>query len=307
MNRLSIIIPVYYNAESLPDLYAELTRVEAELIARDCELELIFVDDGSGDDSFLRLAHIKEQRPETRVVRLTRNFGSVHASKAGMALVTGDCFAVFPADLQDPPSLVLEMLEKWRSGSKFVLCARTKRGDPVASQLWSRIYYKLLRAMVVPDYPAGGYDVALMDRALLPYLVNSSKNVNTPLFAYWLGFRPVIIPYERRPRVHGRSRWTFSKRVKFFIDSLLGFSVAPIRFISLIGLVVSLLSVFYGFVIVVNAARGVAPVRGFPTVVALMAFLLGLVILMLGIIGEYLWRVFDELNKRPESVIDEIL
>ena len=145
-----------------------------------------------------------------------------------------------------------------------------------------------------------------MDKIFLPHLVNSSKNVNTPLFAYWLGFTPTIISYSRRERTHGRSRWTFSKRVKFLIDSLLGFSVTPIRAISAIGIAVSSLSILYGTTIVVNAVRGKSSVAGFPTLAALIAFLFGIVIIMLGIIGEYIWRIFDEVNRRPESVIEEV-
>ena len=306
MKTLSVVIPVYYNEESLPLLFRELSEVEKQLSNKGVALEVIFVDDGSGDGSFDAVMKIRQQRPETKVIRLSRNFGAVHASKAGLGLVTGDCFLLLAADLQDPPGLILEAVEHWLKGSKFVLCARTNRDDPFPGKLLAAIYYRLLRALVVPDYPNIGYDLALMDKALLPYLKNSSKNVNLPLFAYWLGFKPDIIFYERRKREHGKSRWTFAKRFKLFIDSLLGFSVVPIRLISLIGFVVSVMSLIYGVVIVVNTIRGEQSIRGFPTIVALMAFLLGLIICMLGIIGEYLWRIFDELNSRPESVIDEI-
>lgn len=306
MKTLSVIVPVYYNAESLPHLFRELVAVEQALLAREVALELIFVDDGSGDGSFAELLKIKEARPETRLIRLSRNFGAVHASKTGFHYTTGDCFLVLAADLQDPPQLILDAVDLWIDGSKFVLCARRKRRDPLPTRLLAGVYYRLLRLLVVPNYPDGGYDLALMDKIFLSHLQNSSKNVNTPLFAYWLGFQPKIIYYDRRERQHGRSRWTFSKRLKFFIDSLLGFSVTPIRLISAIGLFVSFCSVVYGVVIVANALRGRSEVQGFPTIIALLAFLLGLIIIMLGIIGEYIWRIFDEVNKRPESVIDEI-
>jgi dolichol-phosphate mannosyltransferase len=187
-----------------------------------------------------------------------------------------------------------------------MICIREARNDPASSKLFAYLYYRLLWLFVTKDYPPGGYDLALMDKAFLPYLQNSSKNVNTPLFAYWLGFAPEKLYYERRPRLHGKSRWTFSKKVTFFIDSILGFSVLPIRLMSLVGIIVAVLSFAYGGVIAVNAVFGNRDVPGFPTVVSLLAFLLGLVIVMLGIIGEYLWRIFDEINKRPESVIDEI-
>lgn len=304
--KVSIVVPVYWNEQSLAPLFTELQNVESELARKSCSLELIFVDDGSGDRSLEELLKIKAQREATKVVKLTRNFGAIHASKTGLHFVTGDCFMILAADLQDPPELILQMVERWRAGCKFVLCARTGRHDPMGAKLLSAFYYWLLRLFVVKDYPRGGFDLALMDRALLPYLQASSKNINTPLFAYWLGYKPEIIHYQRRERQHGKSRWTFSKRIKFFLDSILGFSILPIRMISLIGVIVSFLSFTYGFWIFINTVLGHTAVPGFATIVALMSFLLGLVIIMLGVIGEYLWRIFDEVNKRPESVIDDI-
>jgi len=150
------------------------------------------------------------------------------------------------------------------------------------------------------------YPDTLIVKVFLPYLRDSAKNINPSLFAYWLGFKPEIIRYERKQRSHGHSRWTFSKRIEFFLDSILGFSIVPIRTISAIGILVSLISLGYGSVIVVNAIVGRTDVPGFATIVALVSLLLGLIIVMLGVTGEYLWRIFDEINERPESVIDEI-
>ena len=306
MKKLSIIVPVYYNEKSLSPLFDELSEVENKLLKRDVELELIFVDDGSGDGSLTELLKIKQKREATKIIKLTRNFGATHASKTGFQFVTGDCFMILAADLQDPPGLILDMVEKWLEGAKYVLCERTDRDDPVISKIFSYIYYMLIRLFVVKDYPSGGYDMALMDREILPYLQNSSKNINTPLFAYSLGFNPEIIQYKRQKRVYEKSQWTFSKKLKFFIDSILGFSIVPIRLISLIGIVVSLASFSYGSWIVINAIIGRTDVRGFATIVTLMSFLIGLVMVMLGVIAEYIWRIFDEVNKRPESVIDKI-
>jgi dolichol-phosphate mannosyltransferase len=306
LKTLSVVVPVYGNEHSLRPLFAELVRIEGELGRRGLALELIFVDDGSPDGSLAVLRELKAERPATRLVKLTRNFGAVHASKSGLRFVGGDCFLILAADLQDPPDLILEMADRWLGGEKFVLCVRRKRADTLPSRLFSALYYKLLRLMAVRDYPSGGYDLALMDRAFLPYLLDSGKNVNTPLFAYWLGFRPSFIQYERRARLHGRSGWSFAKRVKFFLDSLLGFSIVPIRVISLIGVLVSLVSFGYGAVIGVNALRGIHDTPGFATIAVILSFLLGLIIMMLGVIGEYLWRIFDEVSRRPEAVIDEV-
>jgi dolichol-phosphate mannosyltransferase len=306
MKVISVVVPVYYNEGSLAPLLDELSAVEARLREQEMGLELIFVDDGSGDNSFAELMKIKDRRPATKIIKLTRNFGAIHATKTGFRFVTGDCFMNLAADLQDPPDLILKVIEPWQRGSKFVLAVRSHREDPISAKFFAWIYYMLLRLFVVSDYPRGGFDLALMDKALLPYLNNSSKNINTPLFAYWLGFKPDTIEYARRRREHGKSRWSFWKRLKLFIDAILGFSIVPIRMISLIGVIVSLLSFAYGFIILFNTLAGHGAVAGFATIVALISFLLGMVIIMLGIIGEYLWRIFDETNKRPEAVIDEI-
>jgi polyisoprenyl-phosphate glycosyltransferase len=304
--KLSIVIPVYFNAESLPVLFERLRDIERQVTSINMVLELIFVDDGSGDTSLAELLRIKNVRPETKVIKLTRNFGAVHASKCGLQFVTGDCFMILSADLQDPPELVMQMVEKWRVGSQLPLCERISREDPLISKIYASLFYWLLHRLVISDYPDGGYDMALMDKSLLPHILHSSKNLYTPLLAYWLGHRPEVIHYHRLKREHGKSRWTFKKKFKAFLDVMLGFSVTPIRLISAFGVIVAAISFAYGVSVVVNAFLGNVPVAGFASLAALITFLLGLVIIMLGIIGEYLWRVFDEVNKRPEVVIDEV-
>ncbi len=307
MRKISVVVPVYFNEGSLGPLFEELQSVEAKLRDIDMELELIFVDDGSGDNSFAELLKIKARRPATKVIKLSRNFGAVHASKTGLRFVTGDCFLSLAADLQDPPGLILEMVERWRRGSKFVICVRRHRADPLLTKLFARVYYALLRSWVVPDFPQGGYDLGLLDRTLLPYMQATNKNTNHSVFAFWLGFKPEVITYDRRPRRHGKSRWTFSKKLKFFLDTMLGFSIVPLRLISATGLLVSLFSGAYCLFVVCNALFGRIDVPGFATLASLITFLLGLLICMLGVIGEYQWRIFDEINKRPEAVIDEVL
>jgi len=304
--KFSVVVPVYFNAGSLPRLFAELGKVEEQLLQRGVELQLIFVDDGSRDESLARLLEFKAGRPGTTVAKLTRNFGAVHCSKTGFRFVEGDAFMILAADLQDPPELILQMVDRWLAGARFVICERSHRDDPLVSRIYSRVYYKLLKLLVIRDYPEGGYDMALMDKAFLPYLVNSSKSVFTPLLAYWLGYKPEVIHYRRPAREHGKSGWTFAKKFTAFLDVMLGFSITPIRLISAVGAIVALGSFVYGALVVVNAFLNRIPVEGFATVVALITFLLGLIILMLGVIGEYLWRIFDETNKRPETVIEQV-
>ncbi len=307
MKTVSVVVPVYYNAESLPLLFAELQKVEGQLQERDCALELIFVDDGSGDESLIELLKIKQQRPDTRVVKHTRNFGESRAYKTGMRYVTGDCTAWLSADLQDPPELIIQMTDQWLAGSKFVIAPRESRDDPPLAALFSGVYHWLVKKMISQDYPKGGFVIMLMDAELVPYLRDSSKNISLVLLAYSLGYKPATVPYERQKREHGKSRYTFTKKLTGFFNSILGFSVLPIRVISLIGIIISMLSCAYGLFIVTQAILGYrVGVAGFPTLVALITFLLGLVIIILGIMGEYLWRIFDEVTSRPQSVVDEV-
>ncbi|MBL8132852.1 MAG: glycosyltransferase [Anaerolineae bacterium] len=303
---VSVVVPVYYNQESLPHLFAALQTVEAQLGERGCALELVFVDDGSGDGSLGELLKIKAQRPNTVVVKLARNFGAIHASKVGLNYINGGCFMWLAADLQDPPHLIVEMTDHWLNGAKFVLAVRTRRGDPALTRFFARVYYALVRRFIVPDYPPTGFDIMLMDRQLLPYMRDSTKNMNTTLLLYWLGFKPVEIEYVRPERPYGKSRWTFVKKLNYFVDSVVGFTVLPIRIITGIGFAVSVLSFLYGAYIFLSTLIEGRDAPGFATLAALIAFLVGLVIVMLGIIGEYVWRIFDEVTRRPEVVVDEV-
>ena len=155
------------------------------------------------------------------------------------------------------------------------------------------------------NYPKGGFDLSLMDGLYLPYLLNSAKSVVPSYLAYWVGHKPSVIKYHRQKREFGKSRWTFAKRFNLVFDIILGFSVTPIRALSGFGAFVSMLSFVYGGYIIISALSNRVPVEGFASIVALITFLLGLIIIMLGVIGEYLWRISEELNKRPETIIEK--
>lgn len=305
MKTLSIVVPVYFNEGSLPDLFSKLLYIEQLLNQQDVLLELIFVDDGSQDNSLSLLRQFVITRPGSKVIKLSRNFGAISAVKTGLNYITGDCFLFLAADLQDPPELIPEMVNRWKNGSKYIICERTDRQDPLGSKIFSAVYYKLLRKFVIASYPKNGFDLALMDGQLLPYLKDSGKHINFPLFPYWLGFTPEKIPYVRVAREHGKSRWTFGKKWKLLIDSIFSFSFAPVRLISAIGLIVSLGSFAYGTVVVLSALFGKVEVPGFATLATLVSFLLGLIIVMLGVMSEYIWRIFDEVNRHPHAVIEE--
>ncbi|MDA7842775.1 glycosyltransferase family 2 protein [Methylophilaceae bacterium] len=304
--KISIVTPVYFNGPTLPKLFAELKKVEAKLKSRYILLEIIFVDDGSKDDSLEKLILFKGKSKNIKIVKLTKNFGSMAAIRAGLNFVTGDAFTLLAADLQEPPELIINMVDKWLGGFKYIVCARKERKDPLFTRFFSGFYYILLRALVVQDYPTGGYDLSLMDKALLPFMQKSGKSVNLLLYAHSLGFKREIIYYKRRQRDSGKSMWTFSKKLNFFIDSILGSSILPLRYISLVGVITSIGSFVYGFYIIINALSNSIPIPGWASLAVLISMLMGLVIFMLGMIGEYIWRIYNELNGTPDAVIDEI-
>jgi polyisoprenyl-phosphate glycosyltransferase len=306
MKKISIVIPVYCGADTLPALADEFRKIDPGLAKLAVDLELIFVDDGSTDDTLRHLIDIKKERPATRIVKLTRNFGAINATKAGFQYVSGDCFMAIAADLQDPVDLIPELLRNWLDGAKYTILARRRRDDPALSKLFSGIFYYLVRKLIFAGYPRGGFDVALMDKVFLEYLNGSGKNINPSLYSYYLGFEPVIIPYDRKERAKGKSKWGIRRKINYFIDSLLGFSIAPLRIAAAIGAAVAVISFIYGIIVVVSALWQGSPAPGFPSLAALVSFLSGTSLFVCGLIGEYVWRIFDQVNHRPESVVDEV-
>lgn len=305
MPKLSVVIPIY-NEPSLAPLFAELDKVAKKLGASKIDLELIFVDDGSENRSGLdELLDYKAGREEVKVIRLARNFGAFHAIKTGFGFVSGDCFATLSADLQDPPSLLLEMAEKWQSGSKFVICVRGEREDPLSKRAFASLYYKLIRLMAIGSYPKSGYDLALMDKAFLPHLQQSSVQINYRLLAFWMGFEPEVIVYKRKKRVAGESHWGLGKRINLFIDSLIGFSLWPARVFILLGAAVSLLSII-SLAVQFLGPTGEITALTLTTALSLLSLLFGMSFIGLGILAEYLQRIFFLLAGKPEVVIEEV-
>ncbi len=302
---LSIIVPVYYNADSLNELFERLTALESELAARDARMELIFVDDGSGDDSFKVLRGLQARRPGTKIIKLTRNFGGVASSWSGFPYATGDCVAVLAADLQDPPEQILPMFEAWKEGHKLVFSHRRTRHDPWVSKMLAGFYYQLLNRLVVKDFPQGGADMILMDKSYIPYVLGAQRGVNYSVYLVWLGFEAKLFPYDRQERKHGKSRWSFRKKFLYFLDTITGFTATPLRLISLVGLVVSFICLAYGIKLIAWSMINGVEVPGFVTLAVLISFSTSVIVTMLSIIGEYLWRIFEIVSKHPKSVVEK--
>lgn len=304
MPTLSIVVPVYFNEPNLDETIPQLLALEEALPGH--AVELVLVDDGSADRSLEILLQWRDREPgRIQVLSLSRNFGSMAAILAGLGVASGDCVGMIAADLQDPPELFVQMARQWASGAKVVLAVRADREESPIQKLFSNAYYALMRRFALPGYPAGGFDFFLADRQVVAEVVRiGEKNTNVMSLLYWLGFSPVMIPYVRRARRKGRSRWTFAKKVKLFIDSFVAFSYAPIRALSLFGGVVAIAAFAYAaFVFVSWLTRGIS-VPGFASIIILLAFTAGVQMVMLGILGEYLWRALDETRRRPPFVVD---
>lgn len=306
MQTLSIVVPVYYNELNLPDTVPQLLALQEKLPG--FTLQLIFVDDGSGDRSYEILMDFYQKYPQNiKVVKLTRNFGSMAAIQAGFLHADGDCVGVIAADLQDPPELFVEMISFWEKGIKAVFAVREDREEPISQKLFANTYYALVRKYAIPNYPVGGFDFLLIDKQVVQEVNRiQEKNTNLMSLIFWLGFKPVFIPYVRRSRKKGKSRWTFKKKSKLFIDTFVSFSYAPIQFLSGLGFLVAAASFLYGLVIFVSWLTFGIEVKGWVPMMILLTFTAGIQMAMLGVLGEYLWRTLDETRKRPHFVIDSV-
>jgi len=306
MKTLSIVVPVYYNEPNLPETVPQLLALAPRL--PDLQMELVFVDDGSGDRSLEILLEFQRQHPQSiKIVKLTRNFGSMSAIQAGLRIAKGNCVGMIAADLQDPPELFIEMVEHWQNGTKVILAIRQEREDPPLSTWFSNRYYALVRRFAIPDYPVGGFDFFLIDRQVADEINRiGEKNTNLLTLIFWLGFRPVLIPYTRRKRQKGKSRWTLSKKLKLFTDTFVAFSYFPIQLLSMVGILVALGAFFYGFFLFFYWLFVGIQVEGWLSTMIILTFTSGIQMTLLGILGEYLWRTLDEIRRRPQYVIDEI-
>lgn len=302
----SIVVPIYFNEQNIPDTIPQLLALEEQLGGM--RLELVFVDDGSQDASLSALLdHQRREPSRIRVVKLTRNFGSMAAIQAGLTVATGDCVGMIAADLQDPPEIFIEMLGHWRRGTKAVFAVRADREESATQKLFSNTYYALMRRFALSGYPEGGFDFFLIDRQVVGEINQiREKNTNLMSLIFWLGFKPVSIPYMRRARQKGKSRWTLSKKLKLFVDSFVAFSYAPIRVLSTLGFTVAFSAFVYAGWVLYNWAFHNIPVKGYAPTVILLAFTAGIQMVMLGVLGEYLWRTLDESRQRPAFVIDEV-
>jgi glycosyltransferase involved in cell wall biosynthesis len=310
VRTLSIVIPVYRNAESIQHLVAALSEVA--LRARSewlTEIEVVFVVDGSPDNSHALLTQVLPSKPfVSQLLLLSRNFGSFAAIQSGLQAATGDHFAVIAADLQEPPELALQFLDKLLTGQcDVVVGCRENRHDPFASRLASNIFWRLYKRFIIHDIPEKGVDVFGCNRAFRDRLLTLGEaNSSLVGLIFWLGFRRAEVMYERRERRHGKSAWTLKKKVNYLLDSVFSFTDLPIRLLSVFGMFGVMVSVLLGIIVLVAKFFGGIAVPGYAATLLTVVFFGALNSLGLGIIGNYAWRAFENTKGRPLAVVMEV-
>ncbi|MBR2825633.1 MAG: glycosyltransferase [Solobacterium sp.] len=306
MAKVSIVIPCYYNGMNIQETYSTIVKDVFEK-RPDLDFEIVFVDDDSGDNTFAELLRVHELDARVKVVKLSRNFGEFRAIVAGMSQASGDAIAVMSADLQDPPSLIPEMIQSWEKGNLVNLAVRAKREESALKNWFADTYYKLVRKLVQPDYPKRGFDFFLIDKTVAEKLVlMQEKNSSIYVQLIWLGYKPTMIEYTRRDRKKGKSMWSYKKRIDLFIDTFIVFSHKPIRFMTLLGLLFSFIGLMIAIYFIADYfMNNIIP--GWTSLIVALLLLSGFQMVMLGIIGEYVWRNLDESRKRPLYVIESVI
>lgn len=307
MPTLSVIIPCYYNEENIPVTVQELVANE-KAFPTELSFEYVFVNDGSGDDTLGALRRAQAQYPNRiRIVELAANVGSYNAIVAGMEHATGDCQAVITADMQDPPELMVQMYKYWRQGFKLVIGNRQDREEKGLSSAFAQLFHWLMKQIALKNIPDGGFDFVFFDRQISEQVVKmQERNSNVFYLMVWLGYAYVNIPYVRRKREIGKSRWTLSKKTKLLIDSLLAFSFVPVRAISVVGLGMGLIALGYGLYIIGLRLFGTTEPQGWSALMVVLLFVSAFQMVALGVIGEYVWRGVDAARRRPMYIVKEL-
>ncbi len=301
----SLVVPIYRNAENIKSLFVALENLSAKL---DGNLEVIFVIDGSPDDS----GEIILNTPRSfasRTIFHSRNFGSFTAIRTGMEFAKGSYIAAMAADLQEPPELILAFFKLLRENQADVVFGeRTARADSFVQRTLSNIFWSAYRRMILPAMPKGGVDIFGCNRKVLDALLQIEEP-NSSLVAqlFWVGYRRKFVPYARQERKEGKSGWNFSRRLRYMMDSIFSFSDLPILAVLWIGVLGSIVSLFFGVMTIVGRLFGYIDERGYATIVLMISLFGFLNMVVLGLMGCYLWRALENTKRRPLRLISHIV
>ena len=305
MKTISILIPAYNEEEVLQHLYERLGKLAEN--TPDYKFEFLFVNDGSRDRTMEIIKSYAKKDPRIAYVNLSRNFGKETAMIAGLDHVTGDATVIIDADLQDPPELIPKMLKYWEDGYDDVYARRKSRaGESWLKKFTSEAFYKVLQKSTNVPIQQDTGDFRLLDRRCVEALkkFRESQRYTKGMFS-WIGYRKKEILYDRDPRIAGETKWNYWKLINLAIDGITSFTTAPLRIASLFGIIVSFAAFIYILYLVIRTALGHNDLAGYPSMMAVILFLGGVQLLSLGVIGEYIGRIFNETKQRPLYFIEE--
>src|SRR5438128_3454033 len=299
----SIVIPVYKEEASIPDLLMALRGIGTRL---NSALEVVFVVDGSPAQSFQRLASELSTLPfKSKLIALSRNFGSFAAIRVGLQKAVGPYFATMSADLQEPDDLIVTFFEELAKGeTDVVIGVRLSRDDPLLIKVASQVFWFLNRKFVQPELPRGGIDVFGCNAAFRRELLKLEESHSSLIgLLIWLGFRRKAIPYKRARRQHGKSAWTFARKMRYLVDSLFSFSDLPIKALLWVGSIGIVISLIFSVIVLWARLSGRIQVPGYSPIVLTVTFFGSINLICLGIVGSYVWRVYENTKKRPGAVV----
>ena len=303
---VSLVVPVFNEEEVLPAFYERATSALGAIPGM--QYELIFIDDGSRDSSLQQLAAFAAKDRHVKVIKFSRNFGHQIAISAGIDLSKGDCVAIIDADLQDPPEVIAQMVDEWRKGFDVVYGVRSDRAGETRIKLWTAsMFYKLLGRLTNINIPPNVGDFRLMSRRVVDQVKTlREKDRFVRGLVSWVGFPQTGITYRRDARYAGETKYPFRKMLKFSFDGITSFSTVPLKFATWLGTASAVLAVFMLFAILVLKLLGYT-IAGWATIVGTVLFMGSVQLICLGILGEYLGRIFNEVKPRPMYVIEEVM
>lgn len=305
---ISMIVPCYNEQETLDDFYQEIRRVRDKLSAMDCGLEVIFIDDGSGDGTLEKMKALARENSWIKYLSFTRNFGKEAAIYAGLIHGKGDFVGLMDVDLQDPPALIPQMAGILREGEYDCVATRRvdRKGEPVIRSFFARAFYRIMRRISDVEIVDGARDFRLMSRRYADSVLELKEynRFSKGLFG-WVGYRTKWLEYENVERAKGETKWSFFKLLKYSIDGIVGFSTVPVRFAAWIGLMFCLLAFIFILIIIARTLVFGDPVAGWPSLVCIILLLAGIQLFCLGLLGEYLSKTYMEVKKRPVYLCKE--
>jgi dolichol-phosphate mannosyltransferase len=299
----SVVIPVFNEEENLELLHRRLSKV----LQHSCEdYEIILVDDGSRDKSLEIMSGLRRTDPKVKIISFSRNFGHQMAITAGIDYTSGDAVIIMDADLQDPPEVIPQLIEKWREGYDTVYAIRESRKDPILKRAIAFAFYRLFKRMSEVDVPVDAGDFRLMSRRVVDILRNMpERNRYLRGLASWVGFSQASISYARDERYRGERKYTLWQSARLAVDGITSFSHFPLRLVTQLGLVVSLAGFLYGAIIIILGLFFDRVVPGWTTLMAAVIFLGGVQLIVVGVVGEYIGRIYIEVQQRPLYLIKQ--